>query len=195
MIIQKKTELLAPAGNFTGFLAVIKAGADAVYFSGKKYGARAYADNFNDEELLELIKVAHLFKRKTYLTVNTLIKEYEISDLEEYLSPLVDAGLDGVIMQDVGAIFLVHSLFPDLAIHISTQMSITTRESALLLKRMGIERIVPARELSLAEIKLIKETGMEVECFIHGAMCYCYSGYCLFSSIVGQRSGNRGRCA
>lgn len=190
-----KVELLSPVGSFRGLLGAINAGADAVYLAGDKFGARAYAENFNEESLIEAIDVAHLFNVKVYLTVNTLFKESEIKELETYLSPLIKHNLDGVIVQDLGVLNLVRKLFPNLPIHASTQMSVCGPYAASFLQANGVTRIVPSRELSLEEIKDIIDTGVEVECFIHGAMCYCYSGQCLFSSILGGRSGNRGRCA
>lgn len=193
---KNRVELLAPAGNMEGFLGAIHAGADAVYLSGKQFGARAYADNFSQEELLYCLKYAHLRGRKVYLTVNTLTRNQEIEQLFDFLLPLYEAGLDGVIIQDMGVFQYIAAHFPDMEKHISTQMTITEAGAANFLKKHGAVRIVPARELSLAEIKQMKEqTGLEIECFIHGAMCYCYSGQCLFSSMLGGRSGNRGRCA
>lgn len=191
-----QVELLAPAGNVEAFLGAIHAGADAVYLGGNKYGARAYADNFTTEELIFCIRYAHLFGRKVYLTVNTLMKDSEIEELGAYITPFYEAGLDACIVQDFGAFQYLQKHFPQMELHASTQMTITGVNSAQLLKEMGATRIVPARELSLEEIKNIKtQTGLEMETFIHGAMCYCYSGQCLFSSILGGRSGNRGRCA
>lgn len=191
-----KVELLSPAGNYEGFLGAIHAGADAVYLGGNKFGARAYADNFTTEEICQAIRYAHLHGRKVYLTINTLFKDKELAELEEYLTPFYDNQLDGVIIQDIGAFHYVKEKFPNLELHVSTQMAITGVYGARLLKEMGAARIVPARELSLSEIKDIKnEVEIEIETFIHGAMCYCYSGNCLFSSILGGRSGNRGRCA
>ena len=192
----KRVELLAPAGNIEGFYGAMNAGADAVYLAGEKFGARAYAENFTTEQIVECIRYAHLFDRKVYLTVNTLIKEKEFDELYDYLVPFYEEGLDAVIVQDIGVFQFIKERFPGLVLHVSTQMTITGVHGASLLQKMGAERIVPARELSLPEIKKIKEqTCMELECFIHGAMCYCYSGQCLFSSILGGRSGNRGRCA
>ena len=192
----RKTELLAPAGDYECFLSAVKAGADAVYVGGPKFGARAYAVNFTQDELLKAADHAHIHGRKLYLTVNTVLKNREITELYDYISPLYEGGIDGVIVQDAGVIRALRGSFPDLHIHASTQMAITGKEGVLLLKDMGIRRVVPARELSLKEIKEIrKETGIELECFIHGALCYSYSGKCLFSSIAGGRSGNRGRCA
>lgn len=192
----QKIELLAPAGNFACFRAAINAGADAIYLGGEKFGARAYAGNFSEEEIIEALRIAHLFERKIYLTVNTLVKESEFEELVPYLAPLYEAGLDGTIVQDVGVLKCLRENFPNLALHASTQMTITGIYGASYLKRLGVCRVVPARELSLDEIADIKDkTGLEIECFIHGAMCYAYSGQCLFSSILGGRSGNRGRCA
>lgn len=192
----KKVELLAPAGNFDALKGAIKAGADAVYLGGEFYGARAYADNFTQDEICTGIHLAHTFGRKIYLTVNTLVKEKELDGLYNYLLPLYEKGLDGVIVQDLGALRYIREHFPGLALHASTQMTITGYRGASFAKEEGVSRIVPARELSLAEMKYIKsEAGVEIEAFIHGAMCYCYSGQCLLSSILGGRSGNRGRCA
>lgn len=192
----KRVELLAPAGNAEGFYGAVHAGADAVYLGGNRFGARAYADNFTTEELVSCIRYAHLWGRKVYLTVNTLVKESEFQDIYEYLLPYYEAGLDGVIVQDIGVFAYIRDHFPDIELHVSTQMTLTGVYGAKLLQEMGACRIVPARELSLEEIRHIKEkTGLSIEAFIHGAMCYCYSGQCLFSSILGGRSGNRGRCA
>lgn len=189
-------ELLAPAGSMEAFMGAIHAGADAVYLAGSKYGARAYADNFSEEELLFCIRYAHIWGRKVYLTINTLFKEWELQDLYSYLCPLYEAGLDACIIQDIGAFQYVKQYFPKMELHVSTQMTITGAYGAGFLKELGASRIVPARELSLKEIRHMKEkTGLEMETFIHGAMCYCYSGQCLFSSILGGRSGNRGKCA
>lgn len=189
-------ELLAPAGNYESFLGAIHAGADAVYLGGEKFGARAYADNFSEEEICMAISYAHVFGRKVYLTVNTLIKDSELPDLVPYITPFYLAGLDGVIVQDMGALLTIREAFPGLELHASTQMTLTGAYGVEFLKELGVVRIVPARELSLQEmIKIKEQTGLEVEAFIHGAMCYCYSGQCLFSSILGGRSGNRGRCA
>lgn len=193
---EQKAELLAPAGDFACFRAAVNAGADAVYLGGNQFGARAYAGNFSDEEIVRALRIAHLFGRKIYLTVNTLVKESEFASLIPYVAPLYDAGLDGVIVQDIGALNCLRENFPGLELHASTQMTITGAYGAAYLQRLGVCRIVPARELSLDEIKAIRErTGLEIECFVHGAMCYAYSGQCLFSSILGGRSGNRGRCA
>ncbi len=192
----KKVELLAPAGNPEAFYGAIHAGADAVYLAGEQFGARAYADNFTTEELVSCIRYAHILGRKVYLTVNTLVKESELAQVPDYLRPFYEAGLDGVIVQDIGVLAVIRENFPGLELHASTQMTVTGEYGSALLKELGVCRIVPARELGLAEIRAIKEaTGLELETFIHGAMCYSYSGQCLFSSILGGRSGNRGRCA
>lgn len=193
---EAKVELLAPAGNYEAFLGAVNAGADAVYLGGEKFGARAYAENFTTEEICRAIHVAHVMGRRIYLTVNTLIKDDEFEDLIPYLRPFYESGLDGVIVQDIGVLTQIRNYFPELALHASTQMTLTGPEGCAFLKEHGVERIVPARELSLEEVRRIKkQTGLEIECFVHGAMCYCYSGQCLFSSVLGGRSGNRGRCA
>ncbi len=189
-------ELLAPAGDKECFRAALSAGADAIYVGGKKYGARAYAGNFETDDLIECLKLAHLLDKKVYLTVNTLMKQPELDDLVSFLIPLYEEGLDGVIVQDLGALKIMREAFPDMELHASTQMTVTGAYGANLLKAYGVSRVVPARELSLDEILAIKrETGLEIETFVHGAMCYGYSGQCLFSSMLGERSGNRGRCA
>lgn len=192
----KKVELLAPAGNFDALTGAINAGADAVYLGGEQFGARAYADNFTREELCRGMELAHLFQVKIYLAVNTLVKEREFDNLYDFLLPLYEAGLDAVIVQDFGVFAFIREHFPGLSLHVSTQMTVTGVGGAAFMKEQGASRIVPARELSLEEIRKIKEQAdIELETFIHGAMCYCYSGQCLFSSILGGRSGNRGRCA
>lgn len=196
-MMNKNFELLAPAGSFEILKAVIEAGADAVYVGGSKYGARAYANNFTEEELLEAIDYVHLRGKKLFLTVNTLFKNSELSEeLYEYLLPYYERGLDAVIVQDFGVLAYLKGHFKDLPVHASTQMTVTGAEGAKLLKDLGVERIVLARELSIAEMKRIQEEAdVELEVFVHGALCYSFSGQCLFSSILGGRSGNRGRCA
>lgn len=192
----KDFELLAPAGNLEIFKGVIESGADAVYVGGSMFGARAYANNFTEDELLEAIDFAHLRGVKVYLTVNTLIKNSEFSKLYDYLLPYYKRGLDAVIVQDIGVVKAIHEYFPSLEIHTSTQMTVTRADGVRFLSQFGVTRVVMAREVSLAEMKRIhEETGMELEAFVHGALCYSYSGQCLFSSILGGRSGNRGRCA
>lgn len=191
-----KVELLAPAGNMECLKAAVNTGADAVYLAGNKFGARAYADNFEQEELCEAIDYCHLFDVKVYLTLNTLVKEREFDEIYEYVLPFYERGLDGVIIQDFGVLKFLHDMFPHMELHASTQMTVTGTAGTKLLQEYGVKRIVPARELSLKELTQIKkETGIDMEIFIHGAMCYGYSGQCLFSSVLGGRSGNRGRCA
>lgn len=219
----KKPEILAPAGTMDALRAAIYAGADAVYLGGSRFGARAYADNFDNEALLGAIEYAHIYGVKVYLTINTLFRDEEIEELFDYLLPLYEAGLDAVIVQDLGVVSFVHDCFPDLPIHASTQMTITTEYAYTLLEKYGVTRIVPARELSIEEIAQLKciteiealkslkqydlgedkqhrhqasgENGPEIEVFVQGALCYSYSGQCLMSSMLGGRSGNRGRCA
>lgn len=192
----KDFELLAPAGNLEILKGVIESGADAVYVGGSMFGARAYANNFTEEELLEAIDFAHLRGVKVYLTVNTLIKNSEFSKLYDYLLVYYKRGLDAVIVQDIGVVKAIHEYFPSMEIHTSTQMTVTGADGVRFLSQFGVTRVVMAREVSLAEMKRIhEETGMELEAFVHGALCYSYSGQCLFSSILGGRSGNRGRCA
>ena len=192
----KDFELLAPAGYLEIFKGVIESGADAVYVGGSMFGARAYANNFTEEELLEAIDFAHLRGVKVYLTVNTLIKNSELSKLYDYLLVYYKRGLDAVIVQDIGVVKAIHEYFPSMEIHTSTQMTVTGADGVRFLSQFGVTRVVMAREVSLAEMKRIhEETGMELEAFVHGALCYSYSGQCLFSSILGGRSGNRGRCA
>lgn len=192
-----KAELLAPAGSYEAMRAAINAGADAVYLGGEKFGARAFADNLKEEQLVQAIRECHLHDKKLYLTVNTLLKNREIErEFYEYLRPYYESGLDAVIVQDLGVLEFVKTYFPNLHIHASTQMTITGVESAKLLKDAGASRIVTARELSVSEIRAIYDaTHLEIESFVHGALCYCYSGQCLMSSLIGGRSGNRGKCA
>lgn len=193
----KKVEILAPAGSYDIMKAVIQAGADAVYLGGDFFGARAFAGNFHEGELIDAIEYAHQFNRKIYLTVNTLLKESEInSRLISYLTPYYEAGLDAVIVQDFGVFNLIRKHFPDLHIHASTQMTQTGAAGAEILRAAGATRVVTSRELNCQEIRMIHEAcDVEIESFVHGALCYCYSGQCLMSSFNGGRSGNRGRCA
>ena len=195
--MKMKVEILAPAGSMESLKAAIAAGADAVYTGGTRFGARAYAHNLSEEELLEAIDYVHIHGRKLYLTVNTLIKEGEMKkDLYDYLLPYYKQGLDAVIVQDIGVFRFIREHFPGLPIHASTQMTITGIDGAKMLEREGAERVVTSRELSMEEVKRIAdETNLEIESFVHGALCYCYSGQCLFSSFLGGRSGNRGQCA
>ena len=193
----KLPELLSPAGSIDHLKAAVNAGADAVYMGGDRFSARAYAQNFSKDRIREALHYAHFYDRKIYLTVNTLMKENELEEeLYDFLLPYEEAGLDGVIVQDLGTASFIHSAFPGMEIHGSTQMTITDVYGARAAARMGMTRIVPARELSIQELKEIRSrTGLELEVFVHGALCYCYSGQCLFSSLYGGRSGNRGRCA
>lgn len=195
--MKKEIELLAPAGSYETFEAVIRAGADAVYLGGSQFGARAYANNFTEEELLRAIDYAHIHGRQVYLTVNTLFKENELEQgLYDYLLPYYEQGLDAVILQDMGALSLIRREFPGMDIHTSTQMTVAGCDGAAYMKELGASRVVTAREMSLAEIREIHEkVDVEIESFVHGALCYCYSGQCLLSSMLGGRSGNRGRCA
>lgn len=194
--MKKKVEILAPAGSFESMKAAVAAGADAVYIGGSRFGARAYADNPDEDRMLEAIDYVHLHGCQLYMTVNTLVKEKELDGLYGYLEPYYRQGLDAVIVQDMGVFSYIREHFPDLPVHASTQMTITGPRGAGLMMKLGAARIVTARELSLREIKEIHDkTGAEIESFVHGALCYCYSGQCLFSSLIGGRSGNRGRCA
>ena len=194
--MNRDVEILAPAGSMECLRAAVAAGADAIYLGGTKFGARAYAQNLSEEDLVQAIEYVHIHGRKIYMTVNTLLKDRELNELYVYLLPYYKAGLDGVIVQDIGAVKFIGEYFPEMPVHASTQMTITNTLGADFLKRYGITRVVPARELSLKEIRdMKKQTGLEMECFVHGALCYCYSGQCLLSSMIGGRSGNRGQCA
>lgn len=195
-----KVELLAPGGSFESVIAAYNAGADAVYTGGLMFGARAGANNLTTEELIEALEYAHVHDRKLYLTVNTLLKDKEIeTELYDYLLPLYENGLDAVIVQDIGVFKFIRDNFPLMHIHASTQMTIFGKDTVAFLKDLGASRIVTPRELSLKEIEDIKNDirlkDMEIESFVHGALCYCYSGQCFMSSYIGGRSGNRGRCA
>ena len=192
MINTRKAELLAPAGSFDSLKAAVAAGADAIYMGGSRFGARAYAQNAAGEEMVEAIRYAHLHGCRLYMTVNTLFKEKELDELCDYMKPYYEAGLDGVIVQDLGALQVMKRAFPGMELHASTQMTVTGWLGSAFLKEQGVKRVVPAREISLEEIRMIKEKAdMEIECFVHGALCYCYSGQCLLSSMIGGRSGNR----
>ena len=193
----REIEILAPAGSFETLKAAINGGCDAVYVGGAMFGARAYANNFQEEELVEAIRYVHLHGKQIFLTVNTLLKDKEIEEqLLNYLRRPYEEGIDAVIVQDVGTMNFIHTHFPDLPIHASTQMTLTMAEGADLFKEYGITRLVTSRELNLEEIKHIRNTtNLEIESFVHGALCYSYSGQCLMSSMLGGRSGNRGRCA
>lgn len=191
-----KVELLAPAGSYESMVAAYQAGADAVYIGGTRFGARAFADNLDTEKMKQAIDYAHLREKKLYLTVNTLVKQKELEDVYEYLLPFYREGLDAVIVQDLGVFQLVRENFPGMDLHASTQMTVTGARGAAWLKERGASRVVTARELSLEEIRKIHDqVDVEIESFVHGALCFCYSGQCLLSSVIGGRSGNRGRCA
>ena len=191
-----KYELLAPAGNMECLIAAIEAGCDAVYIGGKRFGARSFADNFTKEEIVEAINYAHLYGVKIYVTLNIIVYENEVYDFINYVRFLHKNSVDAIIMQDLGMMDLVRKKFPNLEIHASTQMNIHTFEGAKILNDLGIKRVVLARETDFEVIKKIKkELDIEVETFIHGALCVSYSGQCLMSYLVGKRSGNRGTCA
>ncbi|MBP3469579.1 MAG: U32 family peptidase [Lachnospiraceae bacterium] len=193
--MKKGPELLAPAGDLQGAVGAINAGADAVYLGAEEFSARAYAKNLSVEEIIEILHYAHLYHRKIYLTMNTLLKTVEWERAIAVLDKLYQAGLDAVIVQDLGLIRSLDHYFHKMEIHASTQLAVLSSAGMEWLKQFHVTRVVPGRELSLAELKEMKQTGLELECFIHGAMCYSYSGRCLMSSLAGGRSGNRGRCA
>ena len=189
-------ELLAPAGDMECLKWAIEAGCDAVYLGGSRFGARAFSKNFNDVELGQAINYAHLYGVKVYLTCNTLVYESEVEGFVDFVRFAYQKGIDAVLIQDLGMYDLIHQKFPDLEIHASTQMHIHNLEGAMVAKKLGFKRIVLARETNLETIKKIKEeTGLDIEVFVHGSLCVSYSGQCLFSSLVGGRSGNRGSCA
>ena len=193
---QTKMELLAPAGDWEALLAALAGGADAVYLGSKAFSARQYASNFDRDRLQQATDLLHLHHKKIYVTVNTLISDTEMPEALKLLEYIYNIGVDAVIIQDLGLINLARKHLPELELHASTQMTVHNAAGALFLKKLGIKRVVLARELTKAEVETIqKETGMEVEVFIHGALCVCYSGQCLMSSMIGGRSGNRGRCA
>lgn len=192
----KKMELLAPAGNMEAVFAAINNGADAIYLSGEKFGARAYIANFKAEEIYEVIRLSHLVDVKVYVTVNTLIKDSEMKECLNYVKGLYENNVDAILIQDIGLACLLHKVFPDLVMHASTQMNIHSVEGAKEAYDLGFKRVVLARECSLDTVKEIKKNvDIEIEVFAHGAMCMSYSGNCLLSSLIGGRSGNRGRCA
>lgn len=192
----KKIELLAPAGGISSAKAAVQSGADAIYLGGPKFNARQSADNFTIEEMQEIVDYCHLYGVLVYVTVNTLIKEREIASLADYAKELNRINADGVIVQDLGVVDIFKKTVPQLPVHGSTQMTITDSFGVSYLNRLGIKRVVLARELSKEKIeKIAKSTDSEIEIFVHGALCMCYSGQCMLSSIIGGRSGNRGRCA
>lgn len=188
-------ELLSPAGNRDALIAAVSSGADAVYLGYTAFGARSYAGNFDDQQLLEAVEYAHERGKKIFVTVNTLVKQCEIDDLCDVLELLCRVGADAAIVQDMGVVRIAKERFPELTLHASTQMTINNAQGASLMKRMGLTRVVPARECSLTELAQMADTGVEIEAFAHGALCVGVSGQCLFSSMIGGRSGNRGRCA
>ena len=189
-------ELLAPAGSREALTAAIENGADAVYLAGNLFGARAYADNFDRENLREAIQFAHLRGVAIHITVNTIVGDNEMEELADYLRFLYEAGADAILVQDLGVARVAKSVVPDLPMHASTQMTVHNLEGVLALADMGFSRVVLSREMSLNEIREIcRKSPVEIECFAHGALCVCYSGQCLMSSMIGGRSGNRGRCA
>ena len=188
-------ELLAPAGSFESMEAAVRSGADAVYMGGPRFGARAYADNPQTDGVVRALDYVHMRGKKLYLTVNTLFKQQELTELYDYLLPFYEAGLDAVLVQDLGALLQIRRDFPELPVHASTQMTVMDADGALALAELGVSRIVTARELTLAQMRALADTGIELEVFVHGSICYCYSGQCLLSSLIGGRSGNRGRCA
>lgn len=193
---ENKIELLAPAGNIDSFKAAINSGADAIYMGVDRFNARNMAKNFSLEEYIECIMYAHILNVKVYLTLNTLIYDNEVKDALEMVVKLYSAGLDGVIVQDIGLASLIHKVIPKLPLHASTQMSIYNLEQVKYLEKLGFKRVVLARELTLNEIEYIcKNTSLEVEIFVHGALCMCYSGQCVLSQVIGGRSANRGNCA
>lgn len=189
-------ELLAPVGSFDALKAAVQNGANAVYLGGKDFSARASANNFDREELIEAVKYAHIRDVRVFVTTNTLIKQNEIEDFVEYAKFLYDIDVDALIMQDIGVAMLIHDLLPDFELHASTQMVAHSLEDVQYLESVGFKRVVLARELTVDEIKYICDnTNVDIEIFVHGALCVCYSGGCLMSSMIGNRSGNRGRCA
>lgn len=189
-------EILAPAGSYESMVAAVNAGCDAVYVGGKQFSARAYASNFETEELLNAIDYCHLRGVKIYLTVNTLFKEKEIAPLMDYVNAMYSRGIDALILQDFGTAKHIRKHFKDLELHASTQMTVHHLRGVEFLREQGFQRVVLHREASLEEVShILRHSDMEIECFVHGALCYAYSGQCLMSSILGGRSGNRGRCA
>lgn len=192
----RRIELLAPAGSIESLHAAVQAGADAVYLGGNKFSARAYASNFDNENMIKAVEYCHLYDVKIYVTINTILKQHEVEKAVEYAEFLYKIGVDALIIQDLGFANLITTKLPNFELHASTQMTVHNAEGALFLNKLGFKRIVLSRELSLNEIKHISsELGVETEIFVHGALCICYSGQCLMSSMIGGRSGNRGRCA
>ena len=194
--MNNKVELLAPVGSKDALIAAVQNGANAVYLGGKSFNARHNASNFDKDQLIEAIVYAHLRNVKVYVTVNILIDDSEMNEVIEYVKFLYDIDIDAVLVQDLGLASVIRELLPDLDMHASTQMTINNLEGTKLLKKLGFSRIVLARETPLEEIKKIHDNiDIELETFVHGALCMSYSGQCLMSSMIGGRSGNRGRCA
>ncbi|MBQ1812355.1 MAG: U32 family peptidase [Bacilli bacterium] len=192
----KRIELLAPAGNMDNLVAAVEAGCDAVYLGGKSFGARAFSKNFSDEEIIKAINYCHLYGVKVYVTVNTIIYENEVDSFVEYIDFLHKNNVDAVLIQDLGMLDLIRKTYPNLEIHSSTQMHIHNLDGVQFMEKLGVRRVVLARETSIDEIKKIKSnSNVELEVFVHGALCISYSGECLMSSLIGGRSGNRGECA
>lgn len=191
----KKIELLAPAGNLEILKVAIQAGANAVYLAGKNFGARSFSQNFTNDEMIEAVHYAHLRNAKVYITVNTIVYNEEFNELKEYIHFLYTINVDALIIQDLGVLRWIRMTYPDFEIHASTQMNIYDQNGALQLKNSGVKRVVLARETPLYIAQEIVKTGIEVEIFIHGALCFCASGNCLMSFAIGKRSGNRGKCA
>ena len=189
-------ELLSPAGNFESLKAAILGGCDAIYLGGKLFGARAFSNNFDNNELIEAIKYAHLYGVKVYATVNTLIYENEVDKFMNYVDFLYKNNIDALIIQDIGMMDLIRKTYPLLELHTSTQMHVHNLEGVKLIENLGLKRVVLARETPISLVEEIKKnTNIEIEVFVHGALCISYSGQCLFSSLIGNRSGNRGSCA
>ena len=195
--MSRKIEVLAPAGSFEALVAAAESGADAVYFGGTQFSARQYADNFNDEQLGRAIDYLHVRGVKAYVTINTLLYNQEINEALRLASRAYGLGADAFIVQDLGLASALRRLFPDIELHGSTQMTVHNPQGCLVLSELGFSRVILARELGLADIQAIRdaEARIDLEVFVHGALCFCYSGQCLMSSMVGGRSGNRGRCA
>lgn len=194
--MENKIELLSPAGNIDSFKAAINAGADAIYMGVDKFNARQMAKNFNEDEYIYCIKYAHILDVNVYLTINTLLHDDEIDDAINLVIKLYENGLDAIIVQDIGFMSIIHKILPELSIHVSTQMSVYNLEQVKFLEHLGAKRVVLARELSLKEIEYIcSNTTAEIEIFVHGALCVSYSGQCMLSNVIGNRSANRGECA
>ena len=193
---RRKLELLSPVGSMESLIAAVENGADAVYLGGKDYSARQYASNFDREELKKAVEYCHIQGVRTYITINTLLKEEELKNILDYIIFLYCIGVDSLIIQDLGLLKVLQTILPDFPIQSSTQMTIHSLEGVKLLEKEGFYRVVLSRELSLNEIKfIVKNSKAEIKIFNHGALCICYSGQCLMSSMIGGRSGNRGRCA